>query len=62
MVKVTTDKMWFSADISGIAELITTNSHGRRVWSLARTSLKVKLVKVNFSGLRAVCVWKTSLL
>jgi len=31
------------------------NSHGRRVLSLARTSLKVK---VNFSGLRAVYVWK----
>ena len=31
------------------------NSHGRRVWSLTRTSLKVK-VKVNFGGLRTVCV------
>ena len=30
-----------------------TNSHGRRVWSLARTSLKVK---VNLGGLRAVYV------
>ena len=31
------------------------NSHGRRVWSLTQTSLKVK---VNFGGLRAVYVWK----
>ena len=31
------------------------NSHGRRVWSLARTSLKVK---INFGGLRAVYIWK----
>jgi len=31
------------------------NSQGRRDWSLARTSLKVK---VNFGGLRAVYVWK----
>ena len=31
------------------------NSHGTRVSSLARNSLKVK---VNFSGLRAVYVWK----
>jgi len=33
------------------------NSHGRHVWSLARTSMKVK---VNFGGLRrrAVYVWK----
>ena len=37
-----------------------TNSHGRGVWSLARTSLKVK---VNFGGLRAVMFEKkTSLL
>jgi len=35
------------------------NSHGRRVWSVAQTSLKVK---VNFGGLRAVYVWKTSAL
>jgi len=33
-----------------------TNSDGRRVWSFARTSLKVN---VNFAGLRAVYVWKT---
>jgi len=32
-----------------------TNSQGRRVWSLAWTSLKVK---VNFGGLHAVYVWK----
>ena len=31
------------------------NSHARRVWCLARTSLKVK---VNFVGLSAVYVWK----
>ena len=31
------------------------NSQGRRVWSLAQMSLKVK---VNFGGLRAVYVWK----
>jgi len=31
------------------------NSQGRRVWSFARTSLKVK---VNFCGLHAVYVWK----
>ena len=31
------------------------NSHGRRVWSLTWTSLKVK---VNFGGLRAVFVEK----
>jgi len=31
------------------------NSQQRRVWSVARTSLKVK---VNFSSLRAVYVWK----
>jgi len=31
------------------------NSQGRRVWSLAGTSLKVK---VNFGGLHAVYVWK----
>jgi len=31
------------------------NSQGRRDWSFGRTSLKVK---VNFSGLRAVYVWK----
>jgi len=32
------------------------NSHGRRrVWSVARTSLKVE---VNVGGLRAVYVWK----
>jgi len=31
------------------------NSHGRHVWSLAQTSLKVE---VNFSGLHAVYVWK----
>jgi len=35
------------------------NSHRRCVWCLARTSLNVK---VNFGGLRAVYVWKTSLL
>ena len=48
-----------------------SNSHGRRVWSLARTTLKVKVkgqtkVKVirdkndifgPFGGLRAVYVW-----
>jgi len=34
-------------------------SHGRHVWSLAWTSLKVK---VDFGGLRAIYVWKTSLL
>ena len=43
------------------------NSHGRRVWSLARTSLNVKVkrqghqgTKTAFSALsaaRAVCVW-----
>jgi len=32
------------------------NSHGRRVWFLARTSLNVK--EGNFGGLRAVYVWK----
>jgi len=32
-----------------------THSLVRRVWSLARTSLKVK---VNFGGMRAVYVWK----
>ena len=31
------------------------NSKGRCVWSVARTSLKVK---VNFGGLRAVYVWR----
>jgi len=45
----------FREPINGYA----TNSHGRRVWSLDRTSLKVK---VNFGGLHAVYVWKTSLL
>jgi len=35
------------------------NSHEIRVWSLARASLNVK---VNFGGLRAVCLEKTSLL
>ena len=34
-----------------------TNSHGGRIWSFARTSLKIK-VKVSFGGLRAVYVWK----
>ena len=39
------------------------NSHGRRVWSLARTSLKVKVTRDKndifgpFGGLRAVYVW-----
>ena len=50
------------------------NSHGRRVWSLARTSLKVKVKrqaeqgqrdKTVVSALSAACVWfmfgKTSL-
>jgi len=31
------------------------NSHGRYIWFLAWTSLKVK---VNFDGLHAVYVWK----
>jgi len=35
-----------------------TNSHGRRVWSLPWTSLKVK---VNFSSLRAVYVCKKNI-
>jgi len=35
------------------------NSEGRRIWSLARTSWKVK---VHFGGMRAVYVWKTFLL
>jgi len=39
------------------------NSHGRRVWSLARTSLKVKVNRDKagifgpFGGLRAVYIW-----
>ena len=33
------------------------NSQGKRVWSVARTSLKVK---VNFGGVRAIYVWKNS--
>jgi len=44
------------------------NSHGRHVWSLAWTSLKVKVTsdkKWDFSALSAACVWfmfgKTSL-
>jgi len=46
------------------------NSHGRRVWSFARTSLKVDVKgqghqgqKKHFPalrGLRAVCVWSNS--
>ena len=32
-----------------------SNSHRRRIWSLVRTSLKVK---VNFGCLRAVYIWK----
>ena len=34
------------------------NSHRRRIWSIVRTSLEVK---VNVGCLRAVCIWKTSL-
>ena len=39
------------------------NSHGRRVWSLARTNLKVKVTRDKngifgpFGSLRAVYVW-----
>ena len=43
------------------------NSHGRRVWSLARTTLKVKVkgqghqgqngIFGTFGDMRAVCVW-----
>jgi len=42
---------------------VAPNSHGRRVWSLAGTSLKVKVtgtkngIFVTFGGLRAVYVW-----
>jgi len=55
-------KMGFSADISGIAELICAKFPQKTClvpWSLTPTSLKVK---VNFGGLHAVYVWKTSLL
>jgi len=47
------------------------NSHERRVWSLARTSLKVKVTRESrdkmaffgpFGGLRAVCVCSDDLL
>jgi len=41
--------------MSGPLKGFAPNSQGRRVWSLAPTSLKVK---VNFGGLRAVYVWK----
>ena len=43
----------------GTVEGLAPHSQGGHVWSIARTSLKVK---VNFGGLRAVYVWKTSLL
>ena len=50
-------KTGFSADISGIVELICDKftRRRRRLWSFAGTSLKVK---INFGGLRAIYVWK----
>jgi len=44
-------KVLFFLALNGFAP----NSQGRRVWSLARTSLKVK---VNFGGMRTVYAWK----
>jgi len=51
-VKVTTEKTGFSMDISGIAELIC-DTFTRKTCLVSRSK-----VKVNFGGLRAVCLEK----
>jgi len=54
-VKVIRYKKGLSVDIFGISELICDKFTRKTCLVLARTSLKVK---VNFSGMCAVYVWK----